>query len=35
VLVDVAYDDGSLQSAADAQHGAGVVLVQSQLVDAG
>jgi hypothetical protein len=34
VLVDVTYDDGSLQSAADAQHGAGVVLVQSQLVDA-
>ncbi len=35
VLVDVYYDDGSLQAWADETYGAGVVLVSSALVDAG
>ncbi len=35
VLVDVVYDDGTLQSWADETYGAGVVLVSSALVDAG
>lgn len=35
VLVDVVYDDGTLQTWADEQYGAGVVLVTSALVDAG
>ncbi len=34
VLVDVYYDDGTLQDWADASYGAGVVLVSSALVDA-
>ncbi len=34
VLVDVVYDDGSLQSWADATYGVGVVLVTAGLVDA-
>jgi hypothetical protein len=34
VLVDVHYDDGTLQEWADATYGAGVVLVSSALVDA-
>jgi hypothetical protein len=34
VLVDVTYDDGSLQEAVDAAYGAGVVVVSSALVDA-
>ena len=34
VLVDVYYDDGSLQEWADATYGAGVVLVSAALVDA-
>ena len=34
VLVDVTYDDGSLQDHADAAYGAGVVVVSSALVDA-
>lgn len=33
VLVDVIYDDGSLQAWADREYGAGVVLVASALVD--
>jgi hypothetical protein len=33
VLVDVIYDDGSLQAWADERYGAGVVLVSSALVD--
>lgn len=35
LLVDVYYDDGTLQSWADDTYGAGVVLVRSLLVDAG
>ncbi len=35
VLVDVFYDDGTLQGWADETYGAGVVLVSSALVDAG
>jgi hypothetical protein len=35
VLVDVYYDDGSLQQWADATYGANVVIVSSALVDAG
>lgn len=35
VLVDVVYDDGTLQRWADERYGAGVVLVSSALVDAG
>ena len=35
VLVDVYYDDGTLQEWADATYGAGVVLVSSALVDVG
>ena len=35
VLVDVTYDDGTLQRWADETYGAGVVLVSSALVDAG
>ena len=34
VLVDVAYDDGSLQDRVDERYGVGVVLVSSALVDA-
>ena len=34
VLVDVPYDDGSLQAWADAAYGAGVVVVTGALVDA-
>lgn len=34
VLVDVPYDDGSLQAWADEEYGAGVVVVGSALVDA-
>lgn len=34
VLVDVTYDDGSIQDWADATYGEGVVVVQSMLVDA-
>lgn len=34
VLVDVTYDDGSIQAWADQEYGAGVVLVWSALVDA-
>ncbi len=34
VLVDVTYDDGSLQDHADARWGAGVVVVSGALVDA-
>jgi hypothetical protein len=33
VLVDVTYDDGTLQDWADEEYGAGVVLVSSALVD--
>jgi hypothetical protein len=33
VLVDVVYDDGSLQAWADDEYGAGVVVVTSMLVD--
>ena len=33
VLVDVTYDDGSLQAWADEHYGAGVVLITSALVD--
>lgn len=32
VLIDVVYDDGALQEALDANHGAGVVVVTSALV---
>jgi len=35
VLVDVYYDDGTLQDWADTAYGAGVVVVTSALVDAG
>jgi hypothetical protein len=35
VLVDVTYDDGSLQEWADGYYGAGVVIITSALVDAG
>lgn len=35
VLVDVTYDDGTLQDYVDAAYGAGVVIVSGQLVDAG
>lgn len=35
VLVDVIYDDGTLQEWADTTYGAGVVLVGAALVDAG
>ena len=35
VLVDVTYDDGTLQDWADETYGAGVVLVNAALVDAG
>ena len=35
VLVDVTYDDGTLQEYVDATYGAGVVVVSGQLVDAG
>ncbi|GAB6983509.1 hypothetical protein [Nocardioides pyridinolyticus] len=35
VLVDVIYDDGSFQAWVDEEHGAGVVVVSSMLVDAG
>lgn len=34
VLVDVTYDDGTLQDYVDATYGAGVVVVSGQLVDA-
>jgi hypothetical protein len=34
VLVDVYYDDGTLQTWADATYGTGVVLVSAALVDA-
>ena len=34
VLVDVVYDDGSLQDRVDARYGEGVVIVSSALVDA-
>ena len=34
VLVDVTYDDGSLQAWVDQEHGEGVVVVTSMLVDA-
>jgi hypothetical protein len=35
VLVDVYYDDGTLQDWADTTYGAGVVLVSPALLDAG
>jgi len=35
VLVDVVYDDGTLQDQVDRKYGAGVVLLHSALVDAG
>jgi hypothetical protein len=35
VLVDVYYDDGSLQDQVDEKYGAGVVVVSAALVDAG
>jgi hypothetical protein len=34
VLVDVYYDDGTMQAWADEVYGAGVVLVNAALVDA-
>ena len=35
VLVDVVYDDGTLQAWTDAQYGENVVVVSSAFVDAG
>jgi hypothetical protein len=35
VLVDVVYDDGTLQAWTDATYGENVVVVSSALVDAG
>ena len=33
MLVDVVYDDGTLQEWVDEEYGAGVVLISSALVD--